>query len=87
MHAITPFVALHAMASANAPEPLPDRPADTGILQVLVDSQEGLEALQMGPTGPAVERVAAVGNLGEGDEALLVDVEFTAQLLRKSTLV
>jgi hypothetical protein len=52
-----------------------------GVFEFLVDREDGLHALLGGPTRPAVERLGAgaAGDLPEGDEALLRDVELAAQ--------
>jgi hypothetical protein len=52
-----------------------------GVFEFLVDREDGLHALLGGPTRPAVERLGAgaAGDLREGDEALLRDVELAAQ--------
>lgn len=55
---------------------------DAGVLELLVDREHRLDPLERGPPGPAVEGLGAraAGDLGEGDEALLRDVELAVEL-------
>src|SRR5262245_2905412 len=51
----------------------------TRVLESLVDSENGLQPLKRGPTGPTVERLhtCAAGHLGERDETFFRNIKLS----------